>query len=139
MTSLQKKSDIMFESAILLDNKNLYPCVAHAAYYSCYQLLKYIWLNPMSKTEDDFNKELNDYNQLDSNRGRLGSHDFLLKQVVEWIGSNNNSYKRDIRNKMPQLKKLRIKGDYKDCDFCYNDSKASLELARNLRTILKNF
>jgi hypothetical protein len=49
MSNLQNKSDILKEVAVMLHNKNMYPAVAHSAYYSCYQLLKHIWLYRMGK------------------------------------------------------------------------------------------
>jgi len=58
MSNLQNKSEIFFEAAKLLHEKNYYPAVAHSAYYSCYQLFRHFWLYSMNKTESELNYEV---------------------------------------------------------------------------------
>lgn len=134
-TPLQNKSEMLVAAAQLLHNNCLYNAVAHAAYYSCYQILKYIWLYSMKRTQIE----------LDSNtsQSRIGSHEYLLNEVVKYI--SNSQYKnskkdaRDLRNDIPQLKKLRIDADYSDTTFDYSKSRESIDLSSELLSILKKY
>ena len=55
MSELQNKSEINYESARYLHDQGNYPSVAHCTYYSCYQLLRHIWLYSLMKSETDLN------------------------------------------------------------------------------------
>ncbi len=51
MSILKSKSDINLMAAELLHKNSLYPSVVHCSYYSCFQLMKHLWLGKMGKTE----------------------------------------------------------------------------------------
>ena len=135
MSNLSNKSEILQTSSQLLHDKAYYPAVAHGAYYSCYQLMKHIWLYSMNKTEQE----------LDTNCSttRLGSHEYLLNQIVSYVKSSNkkdaNTDSRTLRNKMPQLKRLRTEADYSDTVFDYANSNNSLVLSKEIIPILKKY
>jgi len=74
MSHLQNKSEMLQDVAELLHNKYYYPAVAHSAYYSCYQLLKHIWLYGMGKTQAELDSK--------SSASLLGSHEFLINQIA---------------------------------------------------------
>ena len=126
---------MLMDAANLLHDKCLYPAVAHAAYYSCYQLLKYIWLYSMGKSQNELDTK--------TSQTKLGSHEFLLNEVVAYITNlqktNSKEDARDLRNDIPQLKRLRIDADYMDTDFDSSKSKKSIDMSKHLLTILKKY
>jgi len=135
MSHLQNKSEVLKDAAGLLHNKNLYPAVAHSAYYSCYQLMKHIWLYSLCKTENEL--------AVQSSVQNIGSHEFLINQISIYI---KNSGKRDcdehFRNfnqKIGQLKKLRRNADYEDALFDSSKSSSSLSLSTDIIPILKKY
>lgn len=89
----------------------------------------------MNKTEQE----------LDTNCSttRLGSHEYLLNQIVSYVKSSNkkdaNTDSRTLRNKMPQLKRLRTEADYSDTVFDYANSNNSLVLSKEIIPILKKY
>lgn len=132
---LRNKSDILAAAADLLHDNCYYNAVAHAAYYSCYQLMKYIWLYSMNKTQTE----------LDSNtsQSKMGSHEFLLNEVAKYIGNkqsrDSSEDARCLRNSLPQLKKLRVEADYLDTVFDSKKSTQSKNLSAMLLPILKKY
>ena len=73
MDSLKDKSDLNLAAAELLYQESIYPAVVHCAYYSCVQLMKYICLNSIGKSEDDL-RDL-------SIQLKQGSHEVLINQL----------------------------------------------------------
>jgi hypothetical protein len=135
ISPLKNKSEMLVEAANLLHDKCLYPAVAHAAYYSCYQMLRYIWLYSMKKSQEE----------LDSNtsQARIGSHEVLLNEVVNFINAKQCKTSREdarcLRNEIPQLKRLRTDADYSDATFDIEKSRNSLDLSNKLMPILKKY
>lgn len=128
---LKNKSEFLEASAELLNDKCLYPGVAHAAYYSCFQLMKNIYLFVMGKSEQD----------LDSGviQSSFGVHEFILKEVASFIQVKDSEASRLLRNKMPQLKRYRVKADYKNEEFNSDDSNKSILLSKEILKILKKY
>lgn len=128
---LKNKSEFLEASADLLHNNNLYPGVAHAAYYSCFQLMKNIYLFVMGKSEQDLDSAVI--------QSSLGAHEFILKEVASFIQVKDSEASRLLRNKMPQLKKYRVKADYKNEEFDFDDSNKSILLSKEILKILKKY
>lgn len=123
---------MLADAADFLQNKGYYLAVAHAAYYSCYQMMKYIWLYSMVKTQKE----------LDSNtsQARMGSREYLLNEVVKYIAKKNKSENtRYLRNNINQLKILRTDADYNDTTFDCVKSKQAIELSKGLLVVLKKY
>ena len=118
------------EVANLLHDKGYYLAVAHAAYYSCFQVMKCIWLYSMGKTQEE----------LDSNtsQARMGSHEYLLNEVVKYIDSKKGDT-RYLRNNIPQLKELRTDADYYDTTIDYVTSKRAIDLSQEVLIILRRY
>lgn len=116
--------------ANLLHDKGYYLAVAHAAYYSCFQVMKYIWLYSMGKTQKE----------LDSNtsQARMGSHEYLLNEVVKYIDSKKGDT-RYLRNNIPQLKDLRTDADYDDTTIDYVKSKRAIDMSQKSLIILRRY
>ena len=113
----------------------MFPAVAHGSYYSCYQLLKHIWLYSMGKTESQLNTE-----ERISNKS---SHEYLINQTIVHIENSGKKdcdvHARDFRNMMPQLKRLRVEADYYDTEFDYVKSSNSIRLSDDIIPVLKKY
>ena len=71
---------------------------------------------------------------------QLFTHIYQLKLIPPTGTSIEDKHKAmDFASKIGQLKKLRIKADYKEEDIDYPHSCKALELAKEVRSILKSF
>lgn len=136
MSNLQNKSEIYLESAILLNNKNLYPPVAHCAYYACYQIFKHLRLYKIGKSEAELEA-------LCKSKPREGSYEVLINQIIShiknYVFQNKEVDSRVINNKIGQLKKLRVQADYKDLSFDSTCSSNAISLSNDIIPILKKY
>lgn len=134
MSHLQNKSDIFKVSAVLLHDSDNYSAVAHSAYYSCYQLLKHIWLHVMKKSEEELEQ---------THSPRMGSHEFLINQIADYIKKSGKKgcelYSRDFSKNIVSLKKLRVSADYEDSLFDRVSSSKSLLLSTGVINILNKY
>lgn len=119
------------ESAQLLHEKTLYPGVGHAAYYGCFQLMKDICLIKINKTEQELESFVS--------QSKSGTHEYILNEIVKYVSGLNKEDSRTLRSKVPQLKKFRVKADYKNEDFNLDDSRASISLSKEILRILKKY
>jgi hypothetical protein len=132
---LQNKSAILHEAALLLHENNLYAAVAHTAYYSCYQLLKHIWIYGMGRTQQEL--------EALSGLAHVGFHEFLINEVGMYI--KHSDKKKDINDfrifntSILQLKGLRISADYEDSVFDSAKSNATIKLFSLLLPVLKKY
>jgi hypothetical protein len=135
MSNLQNKSDILKDAAVLLHDKSMYPAVAHSAYYSCYQLLKHIWLYRMGKTQQELDAKCS--------MSHIGSHEFLINEIGQYIKKSSNKKGIDdfrvFNTNITQLKKLRVSADYDDSVFDSSKSYISITLSSLLTPILKKY
>lgn len=126
---------MLIAAADLLHDKSYYLAVAHAAYYSCYQPLKYIWRHHMGRSREELDVQ--------TSQSRLGSHEFLLNEIVKYISglrdTNSGEDARILRNDLPQLKRLRTDADYSETVIGCEKSKEALDLSKKLLLILKRY
>lgn len=137
MSELQNKSEINYDSAEILHKKGNYPSVAHCAYYSCYQLLRHIWYNSLSKTESELKVIIE--NAKSRRASQKGTHDILINEIEKFVKLNNPSDFRVINTNIGQLKKLRHSADYSDNAFLHDDSLKAIELSDKIRPVLKKY
>ncbi len=130
---LLDKSEMLVAAGDLLCNNGYYAAAAHAAYYSCHQMLKCIWMNSMGKSDDDL--------RVGMGQSQRGSHEYLLNCVVIFISNKPMAYSdaRQLRNEIPQLKKLRVDADYSDTIFDSEKGRNAIELSKRLMPILKKY
>jgi hypothetical protein len=138
---LQSKSAEFSRAAELLHNNTLYSAVAHSAYYSCFQLLKHIWLFSMKKDEQQLNQELKLRNRHARHSGarEVGSHEFLIIEVGSYIKKSAMGDFRLFTQNINQLKRLRRKADYENDLFGFSESSKSLSLSRAVMPVLKKY
>lgn len=134
-SQLKNKSEIFAMAAEESHKHYYYPAVAHSAYYCCYQLIKHIWLYSMKKTDEELYQN--------TSNSKEGSHEVLIRIIGNYIkNSNKRNSTEDFRNyntKILELKRLRIKADYKDTVFNSEDSSKSLSLSNDIIPILKKY
>ena len=134
-SQLYNKSQILNGATTLLHDNGKYPAVAHAAYYSCYQLMLHIWIYKMHKS-------LNDLDILCA-KNKQGMHEILINEIESYINNSSNprSYSdcRDFSKNIVFLKKLRISSDYKDEVFTQDKSLKSITLMNELTPILNKY
>ena len=130
---LRDKSEMLVAAGDLLCNNGYYAAAAHAAYYSCHQMLKCIWMNSMGKSDDELG--------VDMSQSQRGSHEYLLNCVVTFISSKPTAYSdvRQLRSEILQFKKLRVDADYSDTIFDSEKGRNAIELSKRLMPILKKY
>ncbi len=140
-SALKDKSEFNSESAKLLMDKGLYSPVAHCAYYSCYQLVKYIWLYKMNMTEQDLKTLCDQRNQ--NKTSKTNSHNILIGEVFKYMKGKSNGNQKyecsDFNTLINQLKYFRATSDYKDAPFNYSQSRSSIDLMDEIRPLLNKF
>ena len=143
MSCLQNKSNDLITAAKLLHKNELYPAVAHSAYYCCIQLMKHIWLHSLHKTDDDLKAELKKYNgeaKLEKKREK-GIHEFLIKITERYIRVNSK-HRKDLclfSGNIWQLRELRNDADYLDNNFDVIKSGDALKLSSIIAPILQKY
>lgn len=131
MSNFQNKSEMLIASAKLSHESNYYPAVGHSTYYSCFLLLKHIWIYSMQKTQTELESKCSS--------NKIGSHEFLINEIGKYIKERSNKEFREFNNKIVQLKKLRITADYDDSVFDFSKSSNSLQLSKDILPILKKY
>lgn len=127
---LWNKSEMLEDVANLLHDKGYYLAVAHAAYYSCFQVMKCIWLYSMGESDKTLASN--------TSQSKKGSHEYLLNEVVNYIKSKKGDT-RYLRNKIFELKDLRSQADYDDTTIDYVTSKRAIDLSQKLLIILRRY
>jgi uncharacterized protein (UPF0332 family) len=123
---LKIKSEELDKAANLLYDRSLYVGVAHSAYYSCFQLMKHIWLYSMNRTEGEILRLKSD------------THRFLITEVGKYVKEINPD-DLHIFNTINRLKTLRIHADYFDEYFTKAQSRKALKTAKKILLILKKY
>jgi hypothetical protein len=129
MSTLRTKSDLSIVAAEFLNMHSHYSSVIHCAYYSCFQRMKYTWLDVMGKSEQDLR-------DLQTGSGQ-GTHEVLINQIKHYLKSKSQDH--SVFNKqIIELKRLRVAADYKHILIDQATSEESIKLSRTLLKILEN-
>lgn len=129
MGHLLNKSEINLGAADLLHKHQLYPAVAHCAYYSCVQLMRHIWINRMGN-------KIEELANIIRSQPKEGSHEVLINQVKTYLKSKKLD-DRKFNNEIIQLKKLRTKSDYDNIQIGLTVSTSSITLSKSAQSILR--
>lgn len=130
--SRYKNKSGLFENAtgVLMSNYQYLP-IPHSAYYSCYQLLKHIWLYKLNKTEEELQTQI-------SLNGAKASHEYLINQIIPLVtDSRDLRARRDFSNKLTQLKTLRTQADYTDISVDRVFAEKAIDLMNDLLRVLR--
>lgn len=130
--SRHKNKSGLFEAAAgVLMSQYQYLPVPHSAYYSCYQLLKHIWLYKLNKTEEELQAQI-------SLNGAKASHEYLINQIIPFVTDPHDlRARRDFRNKLTQLKALRTQADYTDISVDRVFAEKAIDLMNDLLRVLR--
>lgn len=128
MTYLKAKSEFNNSSADLLYKNSYYAPSVHCAYYSCFQLLKYIISESLNIDYDQQEKEIG------SEIG-MNTHSYVTKKILDAISSKEKDLNtlRDIRTKLKDLRELRIRSDYKNIQIDESKGRMAIQYSEELR------
>lgn len=124
MPNIRAKSNENIEAANLLVNNRLFASSIHCAYYSCFQLSKYV-LNYFCNCEYD-NQDTKDSD----------SHKYVINKLCDNLNNKNRFSKIDYLDNINRLRRLRNKADYTDSIITPNDAKIALQSANKAIEIL---
>lgn len=133
MSFLREKVEFNKSAADLLYKNNYYAPSIHCAYYSCFQLLKYLIKEKLKI----------DYNQQEVEIGldkRLNSHSYVQKKILDEIQvreKDSNKF-REIRTKLKDLQELRINSDYRNMQIDEPKGRRAIQYSNELRNYFKD-
>ena len=136
MTSNYKnKSELYLDAADTLVKlqQGQYAVVPHSAYYSCLLYMEHVCYVVNRKTEKGIRPIIND-KQINLH---VGLSSFIEKELGKSTKPNSNKDVNDFSKKYTDLKKLRVKADYKNESISWNDSQKAFQLANDILDILK--
>jgi uncharacterized protein (UPF0332 family) len=129
LSFLNNKSEFNLEGAQLLIDNNLYAPSVHCSYYSVFQKLKYKYVLNKNISYDDLTQLI----ILDSR----STHKFVIEEFCNFI--QDRFKKRELKNKINDLKAFRVESDYEDLEINYDKSNLALtkskEIIREINTI----
>lgn len=131
---LKKSKENMDCAKYLYKSKNYFPSIIHSSYYSIFQLIKYILLNNLERTELSLNEEAK-YNN-------TGIHEIYSKLIFKELRDRYPEDASGIYSSINELKQIRIESDYKEKQFTsveygliINNSEELLKEIKNKFTI----
>ena len=134
---LKNKAVINLDAAEkLIQSPNYHYCTSiHCAYFSCFQITKYILLSIFEENEEEV------YAKRKTGSRELGEHEYYIQKIHESILSTKDYVSaKDFKNKINELKSLRTVSDYKVDTIEKPKSEYAIKLANEiLKIINKNF
>jgi len=132
MTFLKEKGEFNKSSADLLYKNSYYASSVHCAYYSCFQLLKYII---KVRLKIDYNQQ---ETEIGANR-RLNSHSYVTKKILDEINLHEKDVNtfREVRTKLKDLQELRVKSDYRNLQIDESKGRMANQYSDELRKYFK--
>jgi len=125
MAFLRAKADFNKEAADVLFQQSLYAPSVHCAYYSCFQLLKYILKTKLNKPYAQQAAEIS------ASTG--GTHAYIKSQILREIASSDRQNYTDVNRKLGDLKLFRERADYDNVQIDIEFSEKSIRYATELR------
>jgi hypothetical protein len=134
---LRNKAVINFDAAEkLIQLPNYHFCASiHCAYFSCFQVLKFILLAIFEEKEEEV------YAKRKTGTREIGEHEYYIQKIHESLLSTNDFVSaQNFKNKINELKSLRTVSDYKIDTIEKPKSEYAIKLADDILKILrKNF
>lgn len=134
---LKNKAVINIDAAEkLIQAPNYHYCASiHCAYFSCFQIVKFILLSIFEEKEEEV------YAKRKTGTREIGEHEYYIQRIHESIiGTKDFVSAKDFKNKINELKSLRTVSDYKIDIIEKPKSEYALRLATDIQKILrKNF
>ena len=136
MTSNYKnKSELYLDAAdtLISNQRGQYAVVPHSAYYSCFLYMEHVCYVVNGKKEKEIRPIINK-KQIDLH---VGLSNYIKKELGKSTKPNSDRDINDFSKKYTDLKKLRVKADYKNESISWNDSQKAFQLANDILDILK--
>lgn len=136
MTSNYKnKSELYLDAAdtLISNQRGQYAVVPHSAYYSYLLYMEHVCYVVNGKTEKEIRPIINK-KQIDLH---VGLSNYIKKELGKSTKPNSDRDINDFSKKYTDLKKLRVKADYKNESISWNDSQKAFQLANDILDILK--
>ena len=125
MSFILSKSDANYDSAEYLSQGGYFASSIHCAYYSCLQLMIFIY-----KKEKGTDPNFDSFGV-----NEKGFHNYLFNCVIQLIKNKNQI--RTLNTYFGDLKRSRVKSDYYDNEIKPVESTEALKKSRYLRSVLK--
>jgi uncharacterized protein (UPF0332 family) len=131
VSKLKEKANFNFEASKRLIELNLYAPSVHCAYYSCFQLIKFIIKDFFEKDYDKQDQEILSQNS--------NSHTYAINYIIYELKKNKFDIKkeRDFSRQIKDLKQFRVESDYHNTEITLDKSKKAFEYAQNTRLFLQ--
>lgn len=132
MSILKEKAEFNKLATGLLYDQSLYAPSIHCAYYSCFQLLKYII---KTRLKIDYSKQEAEINS-DS---RIKTHSYVRKKILDEISKIEKDPRTysNISNKLKDLQELRVNSDYKNIQIDEEMGSRAMLYSNELRNYFK--
>ena len=135
MSHLKSKSEFNLEAAkVLIDEHDNYAPSVHCSYYGCFQYIK-SKLNQIGITYEMMDEAIASSRQ--SGTQTLSSHNYPIKLILDKVEERSDSvFKRNVKNKIKQLKTFREISDYFNEIVDYPKSKEALKLSHEIIALI---
>lgn len=131
---LKNKSILNLDAAeVLIKSPNYHHCASvHCSYFSCLQVLKYILLTILNEKEEEI------YTKRNAGIYKLGEHEYFIQRIHEQFLQGKDYQNASVfKNKIIELKSIRVVSDYKNDSIEIDKSDYALSLAKEILTLLK--
>jgi uncharacterized protein (UPF0332 family) len=123
---LLSKSSENTTAANKLFSLKLYASTVHCAYYSCVQLMSHILRSDFGTSETEIERESNN----------ISSHEWLQTTIATQLLGRNFMLLSDFNTYTVQLKRLRVRADYKNLVIEEKHAKDAIQWACIIHQIL---
>ncbi len=130
LTDLKSKSGFSMDAANYLMSGCHYIAVPHSAYYSCFQLMTFVWMKHKGLTLTDLKEN--------ADISKIGTHKYLTNELFELLKSKNKKDSVKFNSLLQELKNIRTDADYKERQIDIEISHQSIRKATEINLILKS-
>lgn len=122
MSQIKTKSELNALAADLLFKNAIYAPSVHCAYYSVFQLMKYIVKVSIGIDYSDQQNEINKIKTEKSTRN-IGTHEYIILKICNELNRIDLNTYKNLNRKIKDLKKFRHESDYdnKQIDQAYSN------------------
>ncbi len=127
MSTIRKKSEENIQAARLLAHRNMLAASIHCAYYSCFQLSKYMLKLCCGLS----------YEQQDEESKGKDSHYYIVDKLSDYLNTKSHLSFIEYIKYIAKLKRLRKKADYTDMEVTEDDAWVAIKSANKTIALLK--
>lgn len=132
MSELLKKHQQSCDAAESLIGEKLFAPAVHCAYYSCVQLLTYVFLHKIPGIN------VADFHNTMETQG--GTHNYLRKEMKRELLKRQvgRTQADEFANNLLDLKEKRVEADYKDVSISSAESREARRVSEEINTLIKD-